>query len=187
MEKIEKTVSIPMSVDTMKDYLEKKNMNLVFLYDTNNITELNELFKNKSYVVLFVATKSRYNGHYVGMIKDDESKIIYFFDSYGMTLNFLLISFPNGDGYVQSKNILHLIAKSGYKLICNKTDYQKRDPTVATCGRFVLMFFILYRIITKHYKLNFSFKTMENAMNQIKKKLKMNYDEIVSYFINKLN
>lgn len=189
MDKIEKTVAVPMSVDTMMDYLEKKNMNLVFLYDTNDAVSLDKIFRGKPYVVLFVATKSRYNGHYVGMVKDDDNKRIYFFDSYGMSLSFLLGQFAGGKqhDYVQSTNILHLIKKGGYTLVCNKTDFQKFDKNVATCGRFVLMFLILYRIITKQCGLVFSFPMMKLIMNLLQTKLKMNYDEIASYFINKLN
>lgn len=190
MEKnISKVVKTPMSVDTMKEYMEKKNMNFVFLYDINNVSTLGDVFKNKSYIILFVATKSKYNGHYVGMVKDDANKTIYFFDPYGMSLMFLLKKFPGGEpfDYLQSQNIIKLINKSGYNLISNTKDYQKINKSVATCGRLSLMFLILYRIITKHYKLNFTFGLMENAMNCLQKKMGLNYDNLASYFINRLN
>lgn len=187
--KIEKIVETPMSTDVIKEYIEKRNMNLVFLYDSNNLKNLNELFKGKEYLILFVAIGSKYNGHYVSMVKDDYQKVIYYFDSYGKPLLFLLNNFKGGVGYdyVQSKNILGLIEKSGYKLNENMVDYQEYDRDVATCGRLSLMFLMLFRIITKHYKMNFTFDLMKSLMTILCHKKKMNYDEIASYFINKLN
>lgn len=187
--KIEKIVETPMSTDVIKKYIEKRNMNLVFLYDTNKLKNLNELFKGKEYIILFVAISSKFDGHYVSMVKDDFQKVIYYFDSYGKPLTFLLNNFKGGNGYdyVQSKNILKLIEKSQYKFIENTIDYQEYGRDVATCGRLSLMFLIMYRIITKHYKMSFTFDLMKSLMTILCQKKNMNYDSIASFFINKLN
>lgn len=187
--KIEKIVETPMSIDTMREYIEKRKMNIVFLYDTNNLKNLDQLFKGKEYLILFVATSSKFSGHYVSMIKDDSIKTIYYFDSYGKQLYNLIQTFKGGGNYdyVQTTNILKLIEESGYKFYENIIDYQEYNRDVATCGRLSLMFLIMFRIITKHYKMYFSFDLMKSLMDHLCIKKKMNYDEIASYFINKLN
>lgn len=173
---IDKTVSIPMSDLDIKHYIPKPTVKYCELARYNTIEEL--LPKAVDCVVMLVEHKLN-NGHWVCLLRYNNT--IEFFDSYGkppsysLKYNSKLVNNELG----QDKPYLNiLLDKTPMKVIYNNVDYQRDKPDINSCGAHCVFrcLQLLHNglILSKYNK----------VLQQAKKETGLDYDKIVSAFIN---
>ena len=98
--------------------------------------------------------------------------------------NYKIFTYPIFENWYdlgQDKKLLtNLLNGSNKKVIYNNVDYQQKKGDVSTCGRHCI-----FRILNLiKYKRNLP--NYYNKMKDIKKQTKLNFDEIVTAYINKI-
>lgn len=186
--KLKKIIKDPLSDSTIKEYLG--NDTPVIAYDElanyNSIDEL--LPKDKTYCVLLYLENENY-GHWVGLLryKDDKDNNIdtfEYFDSYGNHIDEPLSWVGAGvrkELNVHRPYLSDLLRKSNLRKIWNKIDFQREHNNIGTCGRHVIN-----RILTNK-KANLDLKQYTKFMNTLEKETGLNYDQLVSEMIDKID
>ena len=180
---IDEIVKQPIDSQEISEILP--NPNIVMLKDVSNMNSLNEIFKNYDYAIIFVSTNAITDGHWQCIFKNINNDIC-FMDSYAMNPTEMVkrLEKLGHELYGQNYNLLQLLTSSEYyphKIFVNKHKYQK-DGLPETCGRYVLLCLVLHIYYKKQKKL-FTFETFYKILTAMKNKLKMDYDETVSYII----
>lgn len=183
----EQLVTIPLTTEDINNIMKKlnQNPNIIILSELNAITDINQIFKNNPNIaIIFVATQSEYNGHWQGLIKDDDE--LYFFDSYGHNFTKLLnkvFSVYGKNAWGESYKLGSLIQNSGFfknnKVLMNTIDYQSKSKSDATCGRHVLTLIYFYLLCKENNK-EFNFKAYSEFIhNYMQNKNLKNPDYVV--------
>ena len=174
--KLNKIVESPLDDSDIRHYLP--NAKIMVYSDLDKYKSIEELLPNSIDFCILLVEDSPSNGHWICVLR--YNNIIEYFDSYGNypDKNLTWISCQERKKLGQSNPLLSLLFdKCDSKIIYNPFDYQKETPDVKTCGRFCCM-----RILClKEYGLDL--KTFHKLMKDIKKKEKLNYDQIVSKYI----
>ena len=163
-----------------------ENPNIVMLRDISKMVSLNQVFKNYDYALLFVSVNGPNDGHWYCMYKNLASDICIF-DSYGMSVCEMIsrLQKSNHDLYGQNYNLQKLITDSPFfpnKVFVNKVQFQKDSGNPETCGRYAILNIVLNNVCKKN-GINFTGLIFKKLMDAMRKKMKMTYDEVISYII----
>jgi hypothetical protein len=108
------------------------------LADYDSIDQL--LTSNYDYVVILIETTSQNVGHWVCLLKYDNT--VEFFNSYGKPPDYQknkLISPQKNKEFGQTENLLNaLLLKTNYRIVFNNVDLQLFVNHSETCGRYVI-------------------------------------------------
>ena len=170
----------PMGDDDIRHYYP--NSRIVTYPELKKYKTMEQLLpKDKDYIfLLFLSTPN--SGHWC--LLSNNNNVYEFFCSYGSSPSTPLRWLDSNKRKELGQQIPYLdnlLSRTNKDVIYNPIDYQNnRDLEVSTCGRhdcFRLMTILKHNMsLTKYYEI----------MKNLKSKLNMTYDEIVSDYINKL-
>ena len=142
----------------------------------DNASQCTQFIRDK-FCCIILYQDSPNKGHWVVIVRDKDEYL--YFDSYGNK-----IDDPLNWVDVGLRKELNQLTPYLSKLLKNKPHkynnkkYQKENPQVATCGRHCIFF-------TLNNRMNdLDLETYKKLMEKLKKKMNLDYDEIVSDFIN---
>lgn len=181
--KLKKIIKDPMDDKDIKYYLPKSKIKLYSdLADIKNLDEI--LQKDNDYMILLYPVESVVNGHWVCVMKYSYNgkKVYEYYDSYGHNVDEPLSWLNNSQ--LQEFNIKRpylsdLFDVCQRDVIYNPTNWQSDNNDVNSCGRHVC-----FRVINL-FKYDRNLGQYYKFMKKLKKDLKMSYDDIVSYMIDK--
>lgn len=140
----------------------------IYKYNT-----LDELLGRYSACILLFEAKPKY-GHWVLIFKLNKDEV-EFFNPYGGypddSLMHIDTEFRKSSNQIFPK-LSELLLDSPYELFSNEFEIQGRGKYIKTCGRHCVV-----RLINR----NLDIYEYMDMLDNIKKKTKMNYDEIVTY------
>lgn len=175
--KIQEIERDPLSNTEIKKYLPyAKIMTYRKLADYNNIDNL--LPNSKDYAIILYE-HSVNNGHWICLLKNKD--VMEYFDSYGNPPDFPLnwVGCDTRKKLGSGKMLLtRMLDNCPYNVVYNPIKYQNKNPIIATCGRHCV--FRILNMMKKDMDLPSYFKMMK----QYKKKDKLDYDGVVSKYIN---
>jgi hypothetical protein len=179
--KLKKIMSDPIDDSTIKEYLGTDTP--VIAYDAlSNYQTIDELLpNNKTYCVVLYLENSN-SGHWVGLLRYNNT--FEYFDPYGNYIDEPLSWIGAGvrkELNVNKPYLTNLLKKTNLKIIWNKKDFQKENKTIATCGRHCIN-----RILTNK-KADLNLKKYTQFMELLKKETNLNYDQLVSELIDKID
>lgn len=155
--------------------IQKKILVFGDLRKYNSIDEV--LPKQKDFIIMLIETAPNI-GHWCCLTKNNG--VVTWFDSYGMKPGSEL-KFVDEDKRAQlneDRNYLgELLQKTKYKVEYNTIAFQSDGDNVRDCGRYVILYLILFN------EKNFNLKQFQQFMKNETKKLKLSYDQLVSYLI----
>jgi hypothetical protein len=173
-DELDEIIEKPMNDSEIKHYLP--NTPLITYPELGNYNSLEELLpENKSYVIILYQDSPN-KGHWVCVLRYDDK--FEYFDSYGNKIDDPLNWVPLGirKELDQMTPYLSNMLK-GKKYVWNNKKFQEENPEVATCGRHCV-----FRILNNEEN-NLNLKEYIKVMEEIKKNTKLNYDEIVSEYV----
>jgi hypothetical protein len=178
---MEKIISSPLDDQTLREYLP--NAKIIPYDELKNYKTIEELLPNpKDYAIILYLLESPTSGHWTCILRDDKRGTIEHFDSYRVypdkELNWIDCKTRKELG-VNCPYLSKLYDKTKKKVVYNNVKYQSDNSQIQTCGRHCV-----WRIIN-FLENNMDLKKYANLMKRLKKNMNLNYDEIVSYFINK--
>lgn len=180
------TISTPLSGSQIQKLLPFK-IKIVKYTEIANYDDIDKLLEPFGCVVVLFETPTikGSSGHWVGLcrtVDDDNNPSINFFDSYGKPVDdqkkFIDKKFQQVIG--QSENYLTWLLYQSKKLYGDEVEYneipfQKMDPNINTCGRWVSL-----RLIMKDKSMN----EFQNFMKYLKNSYGKSYDDIVVILTN---
>lgn len=136
------------SSDDLKNLIGE-DLRIIKFQDLKNYSSLYQLLpKVKDYVVIFFTDDKKNNiniGHWTCLLRYKNK--FEFFDSYGLAEENELKFIPKEKRIEYGEDIDYLkIMLSKVKNTHNKYDYQQWDDNVTTCGRWVALRIILFKI-----------------------------------------
>ena len=131
-----------MSIENLVNYFKKTDLTgndiikltgkpPVIYSDFKKYKNVNSLLGSQGYIIILYQTSSKTTGHFCCLsVRNDE---LYWFDSYGFAPDAERQYTP----YDQKlpRYLTQLLEADGRPILWNKHDYQSKDITVATCGR----------------------------------------------------
>ena len=137
MEKLIKNgEKIELSEDDIRKIVDNK-VNVIsyeMLFNYGSIEDA--LGPHKALIVLY-EVESHTEGHWSLLYL--QNNVLHFFDPLGISMDKQIAFIPNfyklDNKGEQIPHLTYLVEKSGYKVISNKTKYQKVDKHINTCGR----------------------------------------------------
>lgn len=116
----------------------------VLYSDLAKYSSLKQLLGSFGYVVVLYQTSSRLTGHYVAITQNSQTGKIRYCDSYGLKNPDVELQYTPYD-----KSLPQYLTKllSPYTYESNTVDYQARNPSVSTCGRYASLF-CMFRDLT---------------------------------------
>ena len=135
-----KNISYSLSDKEIQYYLNHLGGGNIIIYkDLLQQPNIDSIFKNNICVLLY-ENKDNF-GHWCTLLRYPKKKIIEFFDPYGMSVDCELryidpqyITFET-----RMPHLSKLISESSYRILVNKTQFQKYGPNINTCGKWVLL------------------------------------------------
>jgi hypothetical protein len=173
---IDKTVTIPMSDLDIKHYIDKPTVKYSELSRYNTIEEL---LPNDKDCFIMLVEHTLNNGHWVCLLRYND--IIEFFDSYGKPPSYSLkyTTKTENKKLGQDKNYLDfLLNGTKKKVIYNNIDYQKGKMDINSCGAHCV--FRCLQMLNN----NLNLVNYNKLMQKTKKETGLDFDKIVSAFIN---
>jgi len=181
--KLKKIITEPMGDDDIKYYLP--NAKIKTYKDLSKYNDLDELLVNDNdYVIILYPVNSINNGHWIAVLKYDfnDEPVYEYFDPYGKYPDEPLTWLKGNQSKefkVYRSYLSDLFDKCNRKVIYNPTDWQYDHNHVNSCGRWSC-----WRVICQ-FKYNKNLQQFYNFMKKLKKDMRLPYDEIVSYMIDK--
>ena len=178
-QEINNTIHKSISDQDLEHYFSPAVEQKVIVFgDFKKYNSIDELLPNsKDYAIVLIET-SKNVGHWCCITKDNN--VITWFDSYGYKYGAEL-KFVDADKRKllnEDKNYLaNLLKQSKYKIQYNKIHYQNDSPDVKDCGRYVILYIILFK------EKGFNLKQFQNFMKEQTKRLKLTSDQLVSYLV----
>jgi hypothetical protein len=172
---LEQIESRPMGDGDIRTYFP--NAKIMLYNELNNMEHIDELLpKDKSYAFILIEDSPN-KGHWVCI--DRLKNELNFFDSYGgapdSQLKWIGMEDRKELGQAEKK-LTQLLKSSGYKVNYNPFKYQEKGHEIQTCGRHCCL------RIKKMLDGN-DLDAYHKFMNNTKKSMGMDYDDIVAYFI----
>lgn len=146
------------------------------LYKYDSIEEL--LPSDKTYFILLYARyqlQSEVSGHWTCVTRLNNE--ISYFDSYGKPPDYAIDHWFKDNEKQQTKFLSSMFNKTKMNVFYNDVAYQDSQNDIATCGRHCIWYILNMK---KGKDLNEYYEFMKG----IKQKTKMNYDQLVSFFVN---
>ena len=116
------------------------DVNIVLYSKLSSLKNLDQLFNGYDCCALLYLAKKSY-GHWTALIKDEPKNIVYYFDSFGETVDEPLTQLTSEQKRLcnEQRNYLSkLIYKSGYNCDFMAEPLQEDRPDIKTCGRWVI-------------------------------------------------
>lgn len=176
---VNKYIHKSISDQDLEKYFTKAIQKKILVFgDLRKYNSINEVLpKDKDFIILLIETDKNV-GHWCCLTKN--KGVITWFDSYGMKPGSEL-KFIDNDRKAklnEDHNYLgELLSKSQYKIEYNNIPYQSDSEDVKDCGRYVILYLILFN------EKNFNLKQFQQFMKDKTKQLKLSYDQLVSYLI----
>ena len=143
---------VPLSGKTLKD-ITNGECNIIAYEQLMRVSTIDEAFKGKKGLILLYQQEPDF-GHWVLLWKQD-SNTLRFFDSLGYQVDeelpFSKHNLQNHKGRLVP-HLTTLIDKSNYKLIQNKTKFQKNKRDENTCGRWCAVMFRMREYSVDEFK-----------------------------------
>ena len=139
IEKIKYLETKPLSSDDMLRALGYK-CNLITYSEIKNYKNINDILGKYNKCILLYETKKNY-GHWTCIYKNHTKNTIFFFDSYGFIIDDQLDFIPKNNKKMLNSNyryLTNLLYKSKCRIEYNQYQLQKMNPSIATCGRWVI-------------------------------------------------
>lgn len=129
--------------------------NLVLYSDIKKYKTIDELLgPHKAAIILYVFQKKPFTyGHWVLIMK--RGKELEFFDSYGSEIDSPLDEVPTNLKKQTNQDfpyLTKLIVESPYRIQYNEHQFQKRNPNIRTCGRYVALRLLLRDLSLKKFE-----------------------------------
>ena len=118
---------------------ELKGVATMKLYSTLENATLETFFSPFPAVAMLFPVKSLQSGHWIGIWKNDATRTVHHFDSYGLTPQ--EEDTYSGQALVKEallQKFYSVCMRSGYRVAYNTTRYQHMDSGNNTCGRHVI-------------------------------------------------
>lgn len=174
---LEEIVDKPMGDDDIKKILPK--CPIILYNQLKNYHSISQILPRVGSYCIILYMDSPHSGHWVGLMKPNESEIEYF-DSYAHHPDEPL-SWSSEERKkelgINEPYLTNLLRDSRKRIIWNKICYQNSDSEISTCGRHAC--FRIQMMKNRHKNLAQYGKMMQD----IKKKTGKNYDELVSIMI----
>jgi len=130
-------------------------VNIIKYENLKDYYSLNDCFNGKPFFIIFLATTDEYSGHWLCMLK--QKGFYLYWDSYGLSpLDDLgCISHEKLEQLGEDKSIIIDLfkrsAKAGMTITHNTTDYQAWGDKIDTCGRWVCVRCLNWRLTEKQF------------------------------------
>lgn len=116
-----------------------QNSKVIIYTELNDISNINELFKDTDSLIILYLLESQFSGHYTTLFKNKDSKnndIFNFFDPYGFSVDKQLdfLTQEQRKELDEKKNVLYKLLEP-YDVIFNNIRFQGRGTQ--TCGQHV--------------------------------------------------
>lgn len=177
--KINDLVGKSISDQDLEKYFTRAIQKKIFVF--GDLRKYNSIFqllpKQKDFIIILIETQKD-KGHWCCLTKNNN--VICWFDSYGMSPGSELrfVDEDKKDELNEEHNYLKdLLNKSKCKIEYNKIEFQDDSNSVRTCGKYVILYLILFN------EKGFNLKQFQNFMKQQTKRLKLSYDQLVAYLI----
>jgi hypothetical protein len=183
IKKIKKLVSIPLSNDDLNMYFDDTDNIIVKYSELVNYGSIDELLPtDKSFKILLIETKLN-SGHWVCIMRYNNT--IEVFNSYGCKpsrADFCYVPKLTNLLLGQTEPFLNNLLNKAYnekqyKIVYNKTKFQKLGSGINTCGRWCTLRIICMKDFDMDLNAFISF------IDESKQKTKLNSDLLVSYLI----
>jgi hypothetical protein len=191
---INKILNIPINIDEINEritsyitdndierFFGKEASKYILLYsDLSRYKSINQLLPKKKDFKIILIEEKQLQGHWIAILRYDQ--IIEVFNSYGTkpSSELNLLSKHQKEALNENVKWLNLLLNKAipkFKVIYNTKRFQKVDPNVNTCGRFVLLRILMFLYFNQNLKSFIKF------MNFLQLKLQLNGDQIVSSLI----
>jgi len=173
---IDKTVETPMTDLDIKHYIPKPTIKYCEL---SKYKTIEDLLPNKKDCQIMLIESDLNSGHWVALLRYGNT--IEYFDSYGGSPSSPLKWNSKEQNEKLNQSIPYLdklLSKTKKKVIYNDIDYQKESNNINSCGAHCV-----FRCL-QLLKNGLNLKEYNDLMKKAKKKTKLDYDKIVSAFIN---
>jgi hypothetical protein len=191
---INKILNIPINIDEINEritsyitdndierFFGKEASKYILLYsDLSRYKSINQLLPKKKDFKIILIEEKQLQGHWIAILRYDQT--IEVFNSYGTkpSSELNLLSKHQKEALNENVKWLNLLLNKAipkFKVIYNTKRFQKVDPNVNTCGRFVLLRILMFLYFNQNLKSFIKF------MNLLQLKLQLNGDQIVSSLI----
>jgi hypothetical protein len=143
--------SIPLGSHCMLD-ITRNNVSILTYKDLEHYNHLDELLYPFGAVIILFQVEVDF-GHWVSLTLDNG--VLTYFDSYGFQmdteLQFATYNLRQHNG-VPTPHLSVLVEKSGYPLVQNKIEFQKKLKDVNTCGRYAALWVRLRHLGLKSFQ-----------------------------------
>ena len=149
---VKKAESIPLSGADVHQ-ITRQTCNVLAYEQLQRYDNIDDVLGKHGAAVILYQLESNF-GHWVSLFKLN-SNTLYFFDSYGIQLDEELKFSSFNTRQHRGKavpHLSHLISKSHYRLILNKTKFQQFKHDVNTCGRYAAHRILHRRMSEKDYE-----------------------------------
>lgn len=174
-EELDEIISEPLDDKEMKYYLP--HAPILVYGDLEKYKSIDELLPENKSCFILLYQDSPNNGHWVIVVRDNDEYL--YFDSYGNKiddpLNWVDVGIRKELNQF-TPYLTNLLKGKPHKY--NDKKYQKLEPNVSTCGRHCIFFAVNNKIN------NLNLESYKKLMENLKKKTGMDYDEIVSDYVN---
>lgn len=170
---IKQLEAVPLGDDDIRKHLGSK-VPIIKYSDFARYNSIDELLPKDGDALVYLIEDSPNSGHWCCVKRHNNEILCY--DAYGNTVdNDLKWTDMNtrkqlGQG---EKHLSKLLNNTNKAVKYNNIDYQEHKPTVSTCGRHCVMFILSNLGLEDYYK-----------MMKSKKRKGINYDDIVTLYIN---
>jgi hypothetical protein len=191
---INKILNIPINIDEINEritsyitdndierFFGKEASKYILLYsDLSRYKSINQLLPKKKDFKIILIEEKQLQGHWIAILRYDQT--IEVFNSYGTkpSSELNLLSKHQKEALNENVKWLNLLLNKAipkFNVIYNTKRFQKVDPNVNTCGRFVLLRILMFLYFNQNLKSFIKF------MNFLQLKLQLNGDQIVSSLI----
>ena len=138
---------------TQMELITEGKCRIVSYEELENCESIDECFQGKEGLILLYQKRNN-EGHWCLLFKQNQNTLS-FYDPYGFQLDEELKFSDYNLRKHQGQQVGHLTAlidKSNYKLIQNKTRFQKMESDINTCGRHVCVRFRMREYNNKYYE-----------------------------------
>jgi hypothetical protein len=154
--------------------LLKNKCKIVLYPDLHKYHDIDQLFDKNNCCIILYEAKPRY-GHWCVLIKFEPNSIEFFNPYGGLPDNSL--DYIDPEFRIKNNEFIpylsQLMYNSPYHLFYNEFQFQKKSPDIKTCGRHCVVRSMNRKMDIYQYK---------NMMDKLRKKLKTDYDGVVTLF-----
>lgn len=124
---------------TAQDIEDATGRKILLFSELRKYKSLDDLLSKHGFVIILLQVNNQYNGHWVCLSKNDKTGVYRWADPYGISpftevKDYVPYDYKNFPDYI--KELFERSSNIEY----NKVDYQAKQPTISTCGRYAIVF-----------------------------------------------